>query len=155
MEQWEEALNAFVKSRQICVQLIKTSDAFQSLVYQEKIDQIDQAIRYCNYKLNKGGKMLSLPEILELQNNTQDPALTARIEALLEENRKKELETKGGLEIEYHGEKLPIKNEKVGLLMQRIEEIMMNLANLDKKAMEIEGKHKGISMSNVEEKLSN
>ena len=151
MEHWEEALNSFVKSRQICTQLIKISDAIQSLVYQERIDQIDQAIRYCNYKLNKGGKLLSLEEILELKNKTQDPSLTAKIESLLEENRQKMLETKGGLEIEYHGEKLPIKNEKIGLLFQRIEEIDMNMKNLEKKEMEIEGK--GVNLKNVEEKF--
>jgi len=152
IEHWEEALNSFVKSRQICTQLIKISDAIQSLVYEEKIDQIDQSIRYCNYKLNKGGKMMSLEEILELKNKTQDPSLTAKIDSLLEENRQKVLESKGSLEIEYHGEKLPIKNEKVGLLWQKIEEIDMNMKNLDKNSIEIEGK--GLNLMNIEEKLS-
>lgn len=152
VEHWEEALNSFVKSRQICTQLIKISDAIQSLVYQEKIDQIDQAIRYCNYKLNKGGKMLSLEEILELKSKTQDPALTAKIDSLLEENRQKVLESKGALEIEYHGDKLPIKNEKVVLLLQKIDEIDLNIKSLDKNFIEIEGK--GLNLSNVEEKLS-
>lgn len=145
-------MTSFVKSRQICTQLIKISDAIQSLVYQEKIDQIDQAIRYCNYKLNKGGKMMSLEEILELRNKTQDPALTTKIDALLEENRQKVLESKGALEIEYHGEKLPIKNEKVVVLLQKIEEIDTNIKNLEKSRIEVEGKEGG--MSNVEEKLS-
>ena len=152
IEHWEEALNSFVKSRQICTQLIKISDAIQSLVYQEKMDQIDQAIRYCNYKLNKGGKVMSLEEILELKNKTQDPSLTAKIDAMLEENRQKVLESKGSLEIEYHGEKLPIKNEKVGVLLQKIEELYMNIKNLDNNSIEIEGKE--LDLGNTEEKLS-
>ena len=152
VEHWEDALNSFIKSRQICTQLIKISDAIQSLVYQERIEQIDQAIRYCNYKLNKGGKLMTLEEILELKNKTQDPSLTAKIDSLLEENRTKLLETKGGLEIEYHGEKLPIKNEKVGIMIQRIEEIDMNMKNLEKNEIEIEGK--AGNLKNIEEKLS-
>lgn len=142
IENWEDALNSFIKSRQICSQLIKISDAIQSLVYQEKIDQIDQAIRYCNYKLNKGGKLLSLEEILELKNKTQDPSLNSRLEALLEENRQKLIESKGGLEIEYNGEKLPIKNEKVWLLLQKIEEIGLNITKI------------AASVGSIEERLS-
>lgn len=142
IENWEDALNSFIKSRQICSQLIKISDAIQSLVYQEKIDQIDQAIRYCNYKLNKGGKLLSLEEILELKNKTQDPSLNSRLEALLEENRQKLIESKGGLEIEYNGEKLPIKNEKVWLLLQKIEEVGLNITKI------------AASVGSIEERLS-
>lgn len=124
-------MNSFIKSRQICSQLIKISDAIQSIVYQERIDQIDQAIRYCNYKLNKGGKLMSLEEILELKNKTQDPSLNLRLEALLEENRQKSLESKGGMEIEFNGEKLPIKNDTVSVLLQKIDEIGVNSKKLD------------------------
>lgn len=151
IENWEDALNSFIKSRQICSQLIKISDAIQSLVYQEKIDQIDQAIRYCNYKLNKGGKLLSLEEILELKNKTQDPSLNSRLEALLEENRQKLIESKGGLEIEYNGEKLPIKNEKVWLLLQKIEEIGLNITKIAASVGSIEERLSMIKLNEIDE----
>lgn len=74
---------------------------------------------------------MSLEEILELKNKTQDPSLNLRLEALLEENRQKLLESKGGLEIEFNGEKLPIKNDTVWVLLQKIEEIGVNSKKLD------------------------
>lgn len=87
-------------------------------------------IRYCNFKLSKGSKLLSLEEILELKTKAHDPSLAERLEALLEESRKKEMEGSGTKEVDFCGEKLPLKNEKVLLCLHKVDEIDVNLRGI-------------------------
>ena len=86
--------------------------------------------RYCNFKLSKGSKLLSLEEILELKTKAHDPSLTERLEALLEESRRKEMEGSGTKEVDFCNEKLPLKNEKVLLCLHKVEEIDVNLRGI-------------------------
>lgn len=44
----------------------KVSDSLSEKVFKEKIDQIEQTIKFCNFKISKG-KELSITEIVELR----------------------------------------------------------------------------------------
>ena len=55
MEKWETSLNSFIKSRKIYSELEKISDKLEKMIYIEKIEQIDQSIRYCNHKVDSKG----------------------------------------------------------------------------------------------------
>jgi hypothetical protein len=59
----------------------KASDSLSEKVFREKIDQVEQTIKFCNFKISKG-KELSITEIVELRKGG-DPALSELIEVLL------------------------------------------------------------------------
>ena len=46
---------------------MKVSDSLQGVLYKEKIEQIDQALRYCNHKASKGKSMMTIENILEMK----------------------------------------------------------------------------------------
>jgi len=137
IDSWEMSLDCFVKSRKIYSELIKISDSLLNAIFQEKLDQIDQSIRLCNYKLKRGGEQ-SIDQLVNLKTSVQDPALMDKIEGLLKEQRQQEIKSTTGLEILYHGLKLPIKNEKVIDLMQQIDKIEKNLDKVDESKMQLE-----------------
>lgn len=56
----------------------KASDSLSEKVFREKIDQVEQTIKFCNFKISKG-RELSITEIVELRKGG-DPALSALIE---------------------------------------------------------------------------
>jgi hypothetical protein len=80
IEQWETALNSFLRCRTIYEQLSKVADSLQRILYKEKIEQIEQSIRYCNHKLNKGKD--SFEKLVEDKTLTNDPTLSTRIEVV-------------------------------------------------------------------------
>lgn len=49
------------------------SDSLSEKVFREKVDQIEQTIRFCDFKISKG-KQLSITEIVELRKDG-DPSL--------------------------------------------------------------------------------
>lgn len=131
IEQWETSLNSFLRCRTIYEELSKVADSLQKILYKEKIEQIEQSIRYCNHKLNKGKD--SLDKFVEDKRLTNDPTLSTRIEGLLNTQREKNLS--GHAEISYHGMKLPIKNEKTLITLQNLEEVQQVLSKLNKTEM--------------------
>jgi hypothetical protein len=80
IEQWETSLNSFLRCRTIYEELSKVADSLQKILYKEKIEQIEQSIRYCNHKLNKGKD--SLDKFVEDKRLTNDPTLSTRIEVI-------------------------------------------------------------------------
>lgn len=51
----------------------RVSDSLSEKVFREKVDQIEQTIRFCDFKISKG-KQLSITEIVELRKDG-DPSL--------------------------------------------------------------------------------
>ena len=78
IDKWEDALNSFVRSRKIYSELIKVSDSLQNALFNEKLEQIDQSIRLCNYKLKIGGDQ-SIDQLVDLMTRIQDPSLGDKI----------------------------------------------------------------------------
>ena len=60
----------------------KVSDSLSEKVFKEKIDQIEQTIKFCNFKISKG-KELTITEIVELRRGG-DASLSNLIESLTE-----------------------------------------------------------------------
>ncbi len=57
------------------------SDSLSEKVFKEKVDQIEQTIRFCDFKISKG-KQLSITEIVELRKDG-DPSLANLMDVLL------------------------------------------------------------------------
>jgi hypothetical protein len=51
--------------------LAKVSDSLSEKVFKEKVDQIEQTIKFCNFKISKG-RELSITEIVELRKGGDD-----------------------------------------------------------------------------------
>ena len=51
--------------------LAKVSDSLSEKVFKEKVDQIEQTIKFCNFKISKG-RELSMTEIVELRKGGDD-----------------------------------------------------------------------------------
>jgi len=131
-EGWEQAYSCFMRSRKIYEELSKVSDSLQKIIYQERIEQIDQSIRYCNFKRGKE----TLDPVQDSIRATNDPTLSTQIEKLLAE--KVQQNVKGSAEIVYHGKTLPIKNEKTLLAMQKIDELTKVISKMETDKMELD-----------------
>jgi hypothetical protein len=46
--------------------LARVSDSLSEKVFKEKVDQIEQTIKFCNFKISKG-KELTITEIVDLR----------------------------------------------------------------------------------------
>lgn len=53
-QQWKEAQNKLIACREIITDLLGNIDTMNAKVYREKIDQVDQTIKFCNFKISKG-----------------------------------------------------------------------------------------------------
>ncbi|CAK86775.1 unnamed protein product (macronuclear) [Paramecium tetraurelia] len=121
-EKWEKALESFAKCYTIYEQIIKVCDQFSSGVYQERLEQLNQQIRYCNAKAKKLAT-LSADELTKMLKDQSDPIMIAKFEEMLEEQRQAKMtQQQGAFEIDYQDSKLPIKNEKVVKLILKIQE---------------------------------
>ena len=79
IEEWEAAFTNFMRSRKIYDEISKVSDSLQRILYQERIEQIDQSVRYCNFKRGKE----SLDPVEDSIRPTNDPTLSTQIEVIL------------------------------------------------------------------------
>jgi len=131
IEEWEASYNSFMRSRKIYQELSKVSDSLQRILYQERIEQIDQSIRYCNFKMGKE----TLETVEDSMRATNDPSLSTQIEKLMTEKMQQNI--KNSVEINYHGKVLPIKNEKTLIAMQKIDELSKVINKMDSKQMEV------------------
>ena len=66
-EQWVNAQESYLRCRSIYSDITKVSDSMQQVLYNDKIEQIDQALRYCNHKASKGKNMMTIESILEMK----------------------------------------------------------------------------------------
>lgn len=79
-------------------------------VYREKIDQIDQTIKLCNFKISKC-QYISIEEIIEMKK-TGEESLSNLIESFAE-RRLNQITLETGNEIKFGEERYPIKDEKI------------------------------------------
>ncbi|KRX05044.1 hypothetical protein PPERSA_06678 [Pseudocohnilembus persalinus] len=111
-ERWGEALNLYVKSRSIYQELMKHSDSLKKAIFSEKIEQLEQSIRFV-YQQQGGSLFDSIETILSKFKND-------KIEIDDNNDQQQQNQSKGMIEIEFQGEKLPLKNQKVIALQQQI-----------------------------------
>lgn len=81
IEKWKEALDAFNTGRKIFTELASISDSLQKIIYNERIEQLDQSIRYCNHKLGLKGQGVS--DLLDLKNRAHDPTMLTKIDVYI------------------------------------------------------------------------
>jgi hypothetical protein len=90
--------------------LLGSIDTMNAKVYREKIDQIDQTIKFCNFKMSKG-QDISIEEIIEMRK-TGEGSLANLIDSFAE-RRLNQMSLESGNEIHFGSERYPIKDEKI------------------------------------------
>ena len=53
-EDWKNSLNASVKARTIYEQMVKMGDSDEQELFNERVNEIDISLRYCNFQLGGG-----------------------------------------------------------------------------------------------------
>lgn len=94
------------------------------------MDQIDQTIKFCNFKLSKSDK-LSVSEIIEIRKGG-DPTLSNLLQSLTE-RRLKEVSLESQDEIKFGTERYPIKNKNIILQKSKIDSEIENLESIKEK----------------------
>ena len=88
----------------------KVSDSLSENVFRERIDQIEQSIKFCNFKISKG-RELSITEIVELRKGG-DATLSSLIESLTEQ-RLRDVKIGDAGEVYFGTERYPIREEAI------------------------------------------
>ena len=84
IKEYEKAQNNFLESRQIWSQLSKIADSYMQVLFNDKLEQIDQNIRYCSHQLQTGVQIMNIEEILEMKRkNKDDVFMNEQIEQML------------------------------------------------------------------------
>lgn len=53
-QDWKTAQKKLIACKLILSNLLANIDTMNAKVYREKIDQVDQTIKFCNFKISKG-----------------------------------------------------------------------------------------------------
>lgn len=53
-QNWAAAQGKLIACREIMADVGRVSDSLSERVFKEKIDQIEQSIKFCNFKISKG-----------------------------------------------------------------------------------------------------
>lgn len=107
-------------------------DSLSGKVYKEKMDQMDQTIKFCNFKISQGTEM-PIEEIIEMLK-VGDPSLNNLI-GNITERRLKEMSINSASELRFGEEHYPMKNDKIIMQKTKIDEGLANLEVIKKKSL--------------------
>eukprot|EP01124_Arcella_intermedia_P017918 TRINITY_DN248_c0_g1_i1.p1 TRINITY_DN248_c0_g1~~TRINITY_DN248_c0_g1_i1.p1 ORF type:complete len:566 (-),score=145.48 TRINITY_DN248_c0_g1_i1:107-1558(-) len=111
-KQWALARQHLIKSKTVYEELGKVGTAEQQERCQERVSEIEPAIRYCKFSMEGQDQT----ELVHLKTEATDTGrnldfLKSQLDVVLSEIRKKEVETLN--EVLWKGSKVPIKNEAI------------------------------------------
>ncbi|EGR32941.1 signal recognition particle 68, putative [Ichthyophthirius multifiliis] len=111
-QEWRKAIVNFIKSRTIYNELIEKSDSLQSVFYKEKTQFLEQSIRYCHQQ-NDGFIMDTLEQIVaKYSKNQNESGEQMEIEGQNTRNSLQIEQKNSFIEVEWRGQKYPIKHPK-------------------------------------------
>lgn len=130
-EKWADSAKCLIRCRGIYSELAKVCDSLTAGILRERIDQVDQSIKYCTFKESKG-KQLSINEILEMKK-VNVPSLSSQLESLTvpeEQARSDELT------IEIAGERYPLKQPRILTEKAKVDELRKEVELADRQWQE-------------------
>lgn len=130
-EKWSDSSKSLIRCREILSELVKVSDSLSVSILHERIDQIDQSIKYCTFKESKG-KQLSINEILAMKK-FNEPSLRSRLENLAQGD---EGQVKSDNFIEINGERYPLESQKIISEKSRVDELKQEFEVMDRQWVE-------------------
>jgi hypothetical protein len=81
-ERWEEALERFLRARTIYSELSKVAETEQQEEFKQRVEEIDPAIRYCNFNLG-GQSQTDIQKLVTMRKAGSDTTfdfLSAKLE---------------------------------------------------------------------------
>ncbi|KAL4429755.1 hypothetical protein ABPG74_004392 [Tetrahymena malaccensis] len=124
--QWEDALESYIKSRSIYLGLISVSDSLQSVFFKEKVEFLEQSIRYCHQQNN--GFILDTIDVIIAKMGTKMDIEKTPTSKVTQSEKKDQL-----IEVEYLGSKYPIKNQKAIYSYRQVEDCQKRIHELQRK----------------------
>ncbi|XP_065846752.1 signal recognition particle subunit SRP68-like [Oscarella lobularis] len=115
MREWQTALSLFREASTIYGRLSSALPTHKAL-YDQRVEEIVPNIRYCAYNIGDGSA--DIEELMKLRMTAGDQDLLAgKIDEVLAQSRAQQAETMK--EITWHGQTVPVKNEKVRVFILR------------------------------------
>lgn len=113
-QQWDEAMKAFNKCKTIYEKLASAFTEEQSVLYNQRVDEISPNIRYCAYNI---GDKTAMDELMQMRLRTggAEGMLAEKLEALISQTRAKQAATMS--EVEWRGRTIPVKIDKVRIFL--------------------------------------
>jgi signal recognition particle subunit SRP68 len=130
-ENWAEALSHFSRVRTVYTELGKVTDAEMVDLCQQRVDEVEPSVRYCEYNLKRTGAdaAKAVAEFSSQGLLAMDPVLRAKLDHVLDESRKeaaKSMET-----VTVDGKLIPLKNERLRECLIKANELQAGLAKAD------------------------
>lgn len=110
-EQWQEAMDVFVRARKIYEEMGKIGDAEEQELCKERVGEIDPSLRFCKFNIS-GGSAEDISDLIASHNPAFD-ALNAKLETALQESRKQQATSME--KVTWRGRTVPLKSEKLKL----------------------------------------
>jgi signal recognition particle subunit SRP68 len=131
-EQWGEALENLVKAKTVYVELGKIGSPDQQLLCQERVEEIEPTIRYCKFNISQEGGSIDTESLVKMKSETESnqslDLLKSKLDTVLNDARKHQ--AKSMKEILWKGERLPIKNEALRILIVKANDIISELHSM-------------------------
>ncbi|XP_077107895.1 signal recognition particle subunit SRP68 [Ranitomeya variabilis] len=114
LQRWQEAMKAFNKCKTIYEKLASAFTEEQSVLYNQRVDEISPNIRYCAYNIGDKTAMNELMQ-MRLRGGGAEGLLAEKLEALISQTRAKQAATMS--EVEWRGRTIPVKIDKVRIFL--------------------------------------
>ncbi|KAM5136069.1 signal recognition particle subunit SRP68 [Mantella aurantiaca] len=113
-QRWEEAMKAFNKCKTIYEKLASAFTEEQSVLYNQRVEEISPNIRYCAYNI---GDKTAMDELMQMRLRTggAEGLLAEKLETLISQTRAKQAATMS--EVEWRGRTIPVKIDKVRIFL--------------------------------------
>ena len=129
--EYRQASEDFLKSRAILSQLVEIVGTIERVHLQERLEQIDNNIRFCRYQLNEyKGKSDELVELQKIMMN--DQTLSVKLEDLADQAKDEGL-SQDSVKKELFGKSIEIQHSKLIHHLKEIELLEKGLKNEPKK----------------------
>lgn len=127
--EWETALAHFIKSQQLLEELFKLGDFDQRATCRHFLDQVEPAIRFCEYQINRrGGRAADAAALLNAASGTSGPAsdvLASKLASLAAEAQAQRAVSTS--ELIWNGETLPVRDERCKIAVHAAQELQKEL----------------------------
>jgi hypothetical protein len=126
IKDYQSALDNLLKSKIIYEKIAQFKDTLESIIYKEKVGQLDTLIRLCAYNL-KGMTAKDEDKLMaEMVNSYKDKKnLEDKISKVKSETKREQIENIE--EITYNNKTVPLKTEKLKLVFKRVESHMHDI----------------------------
>lgn len=121
-QQWQEAMESLHRAQTIYERLAQALGEAQRALYQQRVDELSPSLRYCAYNIGDESAVADLRR-MRLQGNV---SMATELDHLIAQTREKQASSLS--EVTWLGRTIPVRQEKVRLLLLSAQEAPKELA---------------------------